>query len=126
MRTVVILIISLLIAPKVFDQPMSAFQQSVVYTCPMHPEVQSSKPRKCPKCGMKLVAQKPPAAVEQNSGVSQSSDPGGRAIEVVKQAEEYTCSMHPDIRTSAPGTCPKCGMTLVPVTPVIADEFNLT
>ena len=122
MRTVVILIISLLIAPAVFEQAMSAFQQSVVYTCTMHPEVQSSKPRKCPKCGMKLVVQTPPAAVEPNAGVGQSPGPGGRAIEVVKQAEEYTCSMHPGIRTSAPGTCPKCGMTLVPVTPAIADE----
>jgi len=27
-----------------------------VYTCPMHPEVQSSEPGKCPKCGMFLVA----------------------------------------------------------------------
>lgn len=26
-----------------------------VYTCPMHPEVQSDKPGKCPKCGMALV-----------------------------------------------------------------------
>lgn len=24
------------------------------YVCPMHPEVQSNKPGKCPKCGMKL------------------------------------------------------------------------
>jgi len=26
-----------------------------IYTCPMHPEVISDKPGKCPKCGMKLV-----------------------------------------------------------------------
>ena len=26
-----------------------------VYTCPMHPEVISDKPGKCPKCGMALV-----------------------------------------------------------------------
>src|SRR3546814_6698112 len=26
-----------------------------VYTCPMHPEVKSDKPGKCPKCGMKIV-----------------------------------------------------------------------
>ena len=28
---------------------------SQTYTCPMHPEVQSDKPGKCPKCGMDLV-----------------------------------------------------------------------
>lgn len=27
----------------------------IVYTCPMHPEVISDKPGKCPKCGMNLV-----------------------------------------------------------------------
>jgi manganese oxidase len=26
-----------------------------IYTCPMHPEVRSDKPGKCPKCGMALV-----------------------------------------------------------------------
>ncbi len=25
-----------------------------IYTCPMHPDVQSDKPGKCPKCGMNL------------------------------------------------------------------------
>lgn len=30
---------------------------SKVYTCPMHPEVLSDLPGKCPKCGMELVAQ---------------------------------------------------------------------
>ena len=28
----------------------------------------------------------------------------------------YTCPMHPEIRQSAPGVCPKCGMTLEEVT----------
>ncbi|MEP6673738.1 MAG: DUF6799 domain-containing protein [Ferruginibacter sp.] len=28
---------------------------AIVYTCPMHPEVTSDKPGKCPKCGMALV-----------------------------------------------------------------------
>ncbi len=27
----------------------------------------------------------------------------------------YTCSMHPEIVRDAPGSCPKCGMTLIPV-----------
>ncbi len=25
----------------------------------------------------------------------------------------YTCPMHPDVKSGTPGTCPKCGMTLV-------------
>lgn len=32
--------------------------QAVTYTCPMHPEVLSDKPGKCPKCGMELVLKK--------------------------------------------------------------------
>src|SRR6476661_3152796 len=27
----------------------------------------------------------------------------------------YTCPMHPEIVRDAPGSCPKCGMALVPV-----------
>jgi hypothetical protein len=30
-------------------------QSAAAYTCPMHPEVISDKPGRCPKCGMKLV-----------------------------------------------------------------------
>lgn len=29
-------------------------EDEVVYTCPMHPEVQKPEPGKCPKCGMNL------------------------------------------------------------------------
>ncbi len=31
---------------------------TVIFTCPMHPEIQSKVPGKCPKCGMELVKQK--------------------------------------------------------------------
>ena len=28
----------------------------VVYTCPMHPDVVSDQPGRCPQCGMKMLA----------------------------------------------------------------------
>ena len=34
-------------------------QQAATYTCPMHPEIHATKPGNCPKCGMKLVKEKP-------------------------------------------------------------------
>ncbi|MDP4275714.1 MAG: heavy metal-binding domain-containing protein [Bacteroidota bacterium] len=39
-------------------QPKTAKQQTVKYTCTMHPEVVRNKPGNCPKCGMKLVEKK--------------------------------------------------------------------
>lgn len=38
----------------------------VTYTCPMHPEVVSDKPGKCPKCKMDLVEKG--AETEDHSG----------------------------------------------------------
>lgn len=32
-------------------------------------------------------------------------------------SNEYTCPMHPEVIKSGPGSCPKCGMALEPVTP---------
>uniref|UniRef100_UPI003B5113BD heavy metal translocating P-type ATPase n=1 Tax=Paraburkholderia mimosarum TaxID=312026 RepID=UPI003B5113BD len=37
----------------------------------------------------------------------------------------YTCPMHPQIRASAPGACPICGMALEPVTPAATEERNV-
>ena len=39
---------------------------------------------------------------------------------------EYTCPMHPEIRQIGPGSCPKCGMALEPVSVTLdsVDEIN--
>jgi FtsP/CotA-like multicopper oxidase with cupredoxin domain len=43
------------------DDPaaMPAGAGPVTYACPMHPEVTSDQPGRCPKCGMKLLATQP-------------------------------------------------------------------
>ncbi|HEX7454428.1 MAG TPA: heavy metal translocating P-type ATPase [Gallionella sp.] len=38
----------------------------------------------------------------------------------VQTAGEYTCPMHPEVRQTGPGSCPKCGMALELVAPVTA------
>ena len=44
---------------------------------------------------------------------------GGSGQPAVKKptATQYTCTMHPEIRSDKPGQCPKCSMKLVPVEP---------
>jgi Cu+-exporting ATPase len=36
----------------------------------------------------------------------------------------YTCPMHPEIEQQGPGSCPKCGMPLVPLVPAAAAEYT--
>ena len=74
------------------------------FICPMDPEVHSSTPGACPKCGMALEPD--------------MSNPA--AFTTV----EYTCPMHPEIVRDAPGACPICGMALEPRTVSALDAPN--
>ena len=66
----------------------------VSYTCPMHPEVMSDKPGKCPKCNMDLSLSKK----EQLK---------------MEVTNNYTCPMHTEVVSDHTGTCPKCGTQFV-------------
>jgi FtsP/CotA-like multicopper oxidase with cupredoxin domain len=97
------------------------------YVCPMHPDVTSTEPGTCPKCGMQLL----PVHSEEETPTSYacpmhpevtSSEPGlcptcGMKLLPVRSEEltpaSYVCPMHPEVTSSEPGTCPKCGMKLV-------------
>ncbi|MGB1126252.1 MAG: heavy metal translocating P-type ATPase [Phycisphaeraceae bacterium] len=39
-----------------------------------------------------------------------------------KPGTQYTCPMHPEIVQDEPGSCPKCGMALEPITPTGEDD----
>ncbi|HCT14174.1 MAG TPA: heavy metal translocating P-type ATPase [Corynebacterium nuruki] len=86
-----------------------------VYVCPMHPEVHQVGPGTCPKCGMDLVPEAGSAA-HADQPHTHPATPASAAHTSSPTDVEYTCPMHPEIRQIGPGTCPKCGMSLEPVT----------
>ncbi len=48
--------------------------EKVTYTCPMHPEIHADKPGNCPKCGMKLVKEKPKTSVAKPTTVAKPAE----------------------------------------------------
>ena len=44
-----------LVAEMEMPEPQPAAGTALEYVCPMHPDIRSAQPDRCPKCGMKLV-----------------------------------------------------------------------
>jgi len=79
--------------------------------CPMHPELKSPEPGPCPKCGMKRVLKgQPGAAVPASTPAASATAHDSSSPKSVT----YSCPMHPEVTSSQPGKCSKCGMKLVP------------
>ena len=71
-------------APTALSFASSAQEQSVEYSCPMHPEVKSKKAGSCPKCGMTLKqASKPDAPAARDD--SQWGDTHFPNVELITQ-----------------------------------------
>jgi Cu+-exporting ATPase len=88
-----------------------------------------------PVCGMKVLPQKAAASTKragrnwyfcsQGCKAKFEANPGkydGSVLRVsepktstASTASQYTCPMHPEVISSKPGACPKCGMALEPV-----------
>lgn len=48
------------------DSTQTQIPDSTIYACPMHPDITSNKPGKCPKCEMDLVQQTSSEAHKMN------------------------------------------------------------
>jgi Ni,Fe-hydrogenase III large subunit/DNA-directed RNA polymerase subunit M/transcription elongation factor TFIIS len=111
----------------IVDFTAPALDTRVEYTCPMHPKVISDQPGDCPKCGMTLVPREAGADTghaghstgsKEGAGMEHkvSSEPPApdHSKHAATKAAKYTCPMHPEVTSDAPGSCPMCGMHLVP------------
>ena len=77
------------VAEMDMGEPQSVPGATVAYVCPMHADVVSTEPGRCPHCRMKLLATE-------------------------RKAITYACPMHPEVTSPQAARCPKCGMKLVP------------
>ncbi len=111
--------------------------KTTLWTCGMHPQVVQPEPGTCPICGMDLVPLEKPAGGGKAAAGSEpamdmemkaaaggngtrrapgrSGPEGATGEKAAGKTTLWTCGMHPQVVQPEPGTCPICGMDLVPL-----------
>lgn len=77
----------------------TALKPAVVYSCPMHPEVKSNAPGKCPKCSMVLEPDKKVSDLEA-AGLPTRAQPTGGAHLQLEDLERMALAANPIIGQS--------------------------
>jgi Cu(I)/Ag(I) efflux system membrane fusion protein/cobalt-zinc-cadmium efflux system membrane fusion protein len=94
-------------------EPEAEARPDTLFSCPMHPEVISGEPGRCPECGMDLEERAgSPEELAQLYGQHVHEHGDEEAMPDAAQADHYTCPMHPEVISAEPGRCPVCGMFL--------------
>jgi putative DNA topoisomerase len=137
MKTLIMFFVTALAAYSTFAQKSKAnttdIKPSVVtvlYACPMHPDMVSNKPGKCAKCSMDLSLSKKEQmkrevtknyscpmhqeVVSTHEGICAKCS--AKLVANRRGSKQgtsvYTCSMHPNVSNNKDGKCPICGMAL--------------
>jgi cation transport ATPase len=101
------------------------------FICPMGCEGEKAyhEPGKCPVCNMHLVpaggetagSRHMPGTTSEPNGMdhhkeSEHHEKPEHLSEISPESNQgtYYCPMHPEVKQDGPGTCPRCGMNLVP------------
>jgi len=78
-----------------------------------------------PSCLQKFQAEPAKFIKQLESSTKLAAETAPRGV--ADAGEDYTCPMHPEVRQKGPGSCPKCGMVLEPVTikaPITKTEYT--
>jgi len=103
------------------------------FYCPMKCEGDKTynQPGQCPVCNMNLVPLVGNNKQDKHihiaiKPVNATGTPPLKEQSFVKSNTVYTCPMHPEIKRDKPGSCPICGMDLVPEMPQDSSEEEIS